>query len=328
MDMGTKQTRRKLLKKTGTALAASALAGSAPRRAAAQVLTTSAPGARPANEPFGYCLNTSTISGANLTIIEELEIASKAGYHAVEPWIREITDYQKKGGSLKDLAKRIVDLGLTIEDAIGFDEWIVDDDARRAQGMESLKLHMDIVAQIGGKRVAAPAIGAQKPTDPLIDLHKVADRYRAVLELGDKMGVQPLIELWGPSKNLHTLAEVAFVAIEVSHPKSSMLLDFYHLHRGGSDFVGLNQLNGAALHVIHANDYPDKPRESLIDANRVYPGDGVAPFGEIFRTLVDIDFHGFLSLELFNRDYWKLSPLKVAQTGLNKMKEVVKRSLG
>jgi sugar phosphate isomerase/epimerase len=187
---------------------------------------------------------------------------------------------------------------------------------------------MDIVAQIGGKRVAAPAIGANKATDPLIDLHKIAERYRAVLELGDKMGIQPLVELWGPSKNLHKLGDVAFVAIEASHPKASMLLDFYHLHKGGSDFVGLDQLNGASLHVIHANDYPDKPREDLTDAQRVYPGDGVAPFADIFRSLKNIGFRGYLSLELFNRDYWKLSPLKVAQTGLNKMREVVKKSLG
>ena len=69
--MGTKQTRRKLLKKTGTALAASALAGSTSRRTSAQVSAPAASCAetRPAGEPFGYCLNTSTIRGGNLTIV-------------------------------------------------------------------------------------------------------------------------------------------------------------------------------------------------------------------------------------------------------------------
>jgi len=32
------------------------------------------------NDPFGYCLNTSTIRGANLNIVEEVEIAAKTGY--------------------------------------------------------------------------------------------------------------------------------------------------------------------------------------------------------------------------------------------------------
>ena len=156
----------------------------------------------------------------------------------------------------------------------------------------------------------------------------MADRYRALLELGDKMGVQPLIELWGSSRNLNRIADVAFVALEANHPKASMLLDLYHLHKGGSDFLGLRQLNGAALLVIHTNDYPDLPLDQLTDAHRVFPGDGVAPLGDILRTLSSTGFRGFLSLELFNRDYWKQSPLKVAQMGIDKMRAVVKKALG
>ncbi|HWE04184.1 MAG TPA: sugar phosphate isomerase/epimerase family protein [Tepidisphaeraceae bacterium] len=317
------RSRRSVLGNAGVALAAASIAGVAPAKkvlaAAAEVTTSS--------EPFGYCLNTSTIRGGNLTLVEELDIASKVGYHAIEPWISEIHDYQKKGGSLPDLAKRVSDKGITIEDAIGFNEWIVDDDARRAAGMEAMKHDMDVVATLGGKRIAAPPIGANKPTDAPLDLARAAERYRALLELGDKMGVQPLVELWGSSKNLHRLGEVAFVALEAGQPNASMLLDLYHLHKGGSGFRTLGLLNGAALHVIHTNDYPDMPLEQLTDAHRVYPGDGVAPLGDIFRTLRDIGFRGFLSLELFNRDYWKQSPLKVAQMGIDKMRESVRKSL-
>jgi 2-keto-myo-inositol isomerase len=34
-----------------------------------------------------------------------------------------------------------------------------------------------------------------------------------------------------------------------------------------------------------------------------------------------------LSLELFNRDYWKQDALQVARTGLEKMRAVARRSL-
>src|SRR5688500_12084916 len=80
---------------------------------------------RPAGEPFGYCLNTSTIRGHNLSIIEEIDVAAEAGYEAIEPWIGKIDDYANKGGSLKDLAKRIADHGMSVESAIGFAQWIV-----------------------------------------------------------------------------------------------------------------------------------------------------------------------------------------------------------
>ena len=65
----------------------------------------------------------------------------------------------KKGGSLPDLKKRISDAGLTVEGAIGFAEWVVDDDARRAKGMERAKQEMDMMAQIGGKRYRRTSCG-------------------------------------------------------------------------------------------------------------------------------------------------------------------------
>ena len=53
---------------------------------------------RPANEPFGYCLNTSTIRGNKLDIVGVVNAASKAGFHALEPWINEIDAYTRVAG--------------------------------------------------------------------------------------------------------------------------------------------------------------------------------------------------------------------------------------
>jgi 2-keto-myo-inositol isomerase len=299
-------------------LAATSVAG-------AGLLAQPAAAAEPAMSTFRYCLNTSTLSGQKLDIVELVEITAKAGYHGIEPWIRELDEYVKKGGNLRDLGQRIKDRGLTVESAIGFPEWIVDDDIRRKKGLEEAKRNMDVVRQIGGARLAAPPAGATNIAN--FDLRKAAERYRALLELGDQMGVVPQLELWGFSQTLSRLGEVAHVAIESGHPKSCILLDVYHLYKGGSDFHGLRLLNGAAMHALHCNDYPAEPaRNAITDAQRVYPGDGVAPLKEILRTLKSIGFHGALSLELFNRDYWKQDPLTVARTGLEKMRAVVQES--
>jgi 2-keto-myo-inositol isomerase len=274
---------------------------------------------------FLYGLNTSTLMGQKLDIIEIVEIAAKAGYQAIEPWIRELDDHAKKGHDLKSLGQRIRDHGLRVESAIGFFEWTVDDDARRKKALEEAKRNMDLVQQIGGKRLAAPPAGATKDN---VNLLKVAERYRALLELGDQMGVVAEVEFWGPSQTLGRLGEAALVAIESGHPKACILADVYHLYKGGSQLTGLQLLNGSAMHVIHMNDYPaDPPRGSITDAHRVYPGDGVAPLKSILRDLRQIGFRGVLSLELFNRDYWKQDPLTVAKTGIEKMRKVVQESL-
>ena len=275
---------------------------------------------------FVYSLNTSTIRGQKIPIDREVAIAAKAGYDAIEPWISELEEFVQAGGSLRDLRRRIKEAGLRVESAIGFCEWIVDDEGRRKKGLEQARRDMDLVRQIGGKRIAAPPAGATNQAD--LSLEPITERYRALLEIGDKIGIVPQIEVWGFSRTLSRLGECAQAAIESGHPKACVLADVYHLYKGGSGFGGVHLLSAAALQVFHINDYPAKPpRAKITDADRIYPGDGVAPLTTLFRDLRRLGFRGVLSLELFNRTYWKQDALAVARTGLEKMRAVARASL-
>jgi sugar phosphate isomerase/epimerase len=283
---------------------------------------------QPAREPFGYCLNTSTIRGAALPIDRELEIAAEAGFQAVEPWIEEIEEFMSRGGKLPELRQRIGELGLVIAGAVGFAEWIVGDEGRRATGLERMARDMGLVAEIGGRFIAAPPIGAHQADQEKPSLGQVAERYAAILDLGQRSGVTPILELWGASRTLSRLSEVVFVATETADLGACLLLDSYHLYKGGSGFGGLRLLQGNALPVLHINDYPAIPdREQIDDSDRVYPGDGVAPLGELMRTLDAIGFRGFLSVELFNPEYWQHPPQEVARRAFEKTRDVVRLAL-
>jgi len=275
--------------------------------------------------PFRFCLNTGTLLGHKLKLEQEIEIAAKAGYEAVELWIEKINAFTQGGGSLQDMRKKIADVGLTVEDAISFPRWCVDDDAQRAQGLEQMKRDMATVAEIGARRIAAPPSGVS--SQPGLDLRKAAERYRAVLELGDQAGVPAVLEIWGASKNLSRLSEAAFVALESGHPKASILADVFHIYRSGASFDGLKLLSNRMIQVFHMNDYPaDPPRDQIKDRDRIFPGDGVAPLSQILRNLADIGGGQVLSLELFNPNYAKQDALVVAKTGLEKMKAAVAKT--
>ncbi len=303
--------RRQLLAGAATAVGALAAAGSSPLSASL-----------PEDGPFRYCLNTSTIRGQKLTIEEEVDIAGKAGYDGIEPWLNKLSRFQQAGGSLPDLRKRIEDAGLQVEGAIGFANWISNDDASRKQGLENAKRDMEIVTQIGGKRIAAPPAGA--PRDAGMDLYQVARRFASLVDLGNQMGVAPQLELWGFSKTLSRVGELLLVAAECGRDHVSLLPDVYHIYKGGSDFASLSMIRGEAINLFHMNDYPSSPtRETIRDADRVYPGDGTAPITRILRTIHANGFRGTLSLELFNPNYWKQDPQLVATTGLAKMKAAV-----
>ena len=299
--------------------------------AGAAVLAGGVSGYAQENKPkkkhnFTFCLNTSTIRQQNLGLMGEIETAAKVGFDGIEIWMRTLQQYIKDGGKAADVKKKASDLGITIEDSIGFAAWIVDDNAQRAKAMEQIKMEMDLLAQVGCKRIAAPPFGATNPPD--IDLRKAAERFYEVCDLGKQMGVLPQLELWGFSHNLHLFGETLFVAAESGHPDAVILPDVYHLRRGGSPFEALEMINGSKIQMFHMNDYPASVEKStLTDAMRVLPGDGDAPFDQILGILNKKGVPIALSLEIFNEDVWKMDATEACALGLKKMKDVVAKAI-
>ena len=274
---------------------------------------------------FRFCLNTATIQGQNLPLDKQIEVAHKAGYQGIEPWVRDVDKFRQSGGSLKDLAKKCHDSGLLVESAIGFPEWVVNDEGRRARSMETLKKDLEGLRDLGCKRLAAPPAGATKSID--IPLAVAAERFGFLAKVISQFGLVPMVEVWGFSTFLNRLGDAAYIATECRQP-ASILADIYHLYKGGSGFGSLGLFSGAAIQVFHVNDYPTSPSPAEItDAHRVYPGDGVAPYGSVISALASHAPDCVLSLELFNREYWKQDAFEVARTGLEKLKKVVAKSL-
>lgn len=309
-------TRRKILGTTAAATGAFMLPNWA--RAATQNSQTDTA----ESHSFTFCLNTSTIMGHNLDLVQQIELAAASGYDGIEIWINMLERYGKEGGKLSELRRRIDDLGIKVEDAIGFAQWISDDNDTRSKALEQAKREMDMLAQIGCHRIAAPPAGATRY--PGLDLSLAAERFRALVEIGVKMEVIPQLEVWGFSQNLFQLSQVLYVAAACGHPETRLLLDAYHLHKGGSDFDGLKLIRGDKMEIFHINDYPAEPdRKEIADKDRVYPGDGVAPLNQILQDLHKEKGTTVLSLELFNREYWAQPAEEVAKTGLAKMKACV-----
>ena len=279
----------------------------------------------PRPSPFRFGLNTSTISGQGLPIAQVVDLAARAGYQAIEPWTKELDAHVAGGKTLDDLGRRLKGGGLAVESVIGFFEWAVDDDARRQKALEDARRDFAKVKAIGGTRIAAPPFGATERAD--LDLRRVADRYRELCRVGREFGVVPEIEVWGFSKSITTLGEAVQVAVGSGVPEACVLADVYHLYKGGSDAAGLNLVAPRMLKVMHMNDYPAIDRPKIADSDRVFPGDGVAPLGSILRGLRDAGAEVVLSLEVFNRAYWKRDAGAVLAEGLAKMKASVAKAL-
>ena len=96
------------------------------------------------------------------------------------------------------------------------------------------------------------------------------------------------------------------------------------MYKGSGHLHGFEHFGAGRLGLVHVNDYPETPgRDTVTDADRVYPGDGLAPWDQIVQNLSAIGYQGMLSLELFNQRYWDQGPQATAREGLEKLKRCV-----
>ena len=272
---------------------------------------------------FRISLNTSTIRTYQLPVEQQIELCGAAGFDGIELWMSDIQKYLDRGGSLPDLARKLKDNRLILENMIGFAAWASDDEDERRKGQLQMQHDMELTAQLGGKYIAAPMMGVKRIERERLDDY--AQRYRQILDAGKSLGVVPLLEIWG-SGALYHLADALHIVVATGHPDANLLLDFYHLYRGGNSFDSLKLLNAARLPLFHINDYPaSPPREQLKDNDRVYPGDGVCPFPEIIPFLFQSGFCGAFSVELFNDGYCKQPIEQMLAITLDKTKRIFNR---
>lgn len=304
--------RRSFLASGAAALAAPALAG------VPQPKQDAAPERRyqRGRSPWPICLDTATIRPASL--LDKIKFAAQAGYDAIEPWEGEINDYEKSGGDLADLGKRIKDAGLFVPSVIGL--WNAIPPTREAfdASLVDSRRRMRQAAAIGAQHIQT----IPQPARPWreFDPFWAAARYRELLEIGlNDYNINPALVFVEFLEGARTLGQAAQVALDADHPKAKIIPDVFHMHIGGSGFNSLRRLRGDFIAIFQFNDAPpEPPKEKLEDKHRVYPSDGILPLTTCLRDLKEIGYRGCISLELYNPTYWESDLARVAEVGLEK----------
>jgi 2-keto-myo-inositol isomerase len=112
----------------------------------------------------------------------------------------------------------------------------------------------------------------------------------------------------------HVLREILDGANRAS---CGMLLDAYHLQRGGGIASGLRGVTAEELFVFQYSDVPVTPSAGVRrPVDRLAPGDGVVDWPALFARLDEIGYAGYLSYEAPNPAIWERSPYEIAVEGM------------
>jgi 2-keto-myo-inositol isomerase len=133
----------------------------------------------------------------------------------------------------------------------------------------------------------------------------VADYLRPVCAAAAEFGCRLAIEPLGGHALIPGCEEALAVIERAGQPNLGLMWDFFHYYKSNVPLETIRQIPLDKLWLVHVDDAPALPRETLRDPDRVYPGQGVLPLPHYFATLRKLGYTGPISVELFNQDYYQ-----------------------
>lgn len=254
------------------------------------------------------------------SLVEDIEIAGKAGYEVVEIRKDKMEQYLEKNAyaDLVDLMRRNGVRPYTIN-AIGMSTMQpADEEAKVLRTTEDFAAS---AAAIGCPWIVA-CPGGKTPEmswDEIISRSAVT--FGKMADIAWKHRVNLSFEFLGFGwSSIQTVSEAWAVVKEANRGNTGITIDTAHFYSGSSNLAEISALPREALAVFHVNDLVDKPKNEIGDYDRVMPGDGVIPLSAIVREVARIGYDGVASLEIFNHEFNEKNPLEIARTGLDAMK--------
>jgi 2-keto-myo-inositol isomerase len=117
--------------------------------------------------------------------------------------------------------------------------------------------------------------------------------------------------------------EALAIVAEGDHPNLGMMMDLFHYYKSGVPMEDIEAIPIEKLLIIHVDDCEDLPRAQLNDGHRLYPGLGVMPVKEMLGIVKRKGYKGYLSVELFRREYWEATPEQISREAKKHLDAVI-----
>jgi sugar phosphate isomerase/epimerase len=100
-----------------------------------------------------------------------------------------------------------------------------------------------------------------------------------------------------------------------------VLLDTYHLQRGGRPGAGFKDVPDEEIYYVQFSDVPDAPPNGPPPTDRLPPGKGLVQWAPLFQLLAAKNYRGFLSYEAPNPAHWQKPAADTAAEGASAARE-------
>jgi 2-keto-myo-inositol isomerase len=251
-----------------------------------------------------------------------LRIARDAGYNGVELRHADFMRCRKAGMSEEAVVKMVADANIKVA-VIGTESGVLfesGDELKRLLG--SLRYVSEKAVALGCD-VIMVSPGQNAPGG--IELSK--KNLKICAEITAEYGLKLALEFNSRHQVINTLAAGMDVINAVNMKNCGLLLDTYHLHCSRGNGASFKDIPVEQIITFQFSDAPPgPPSNTRMPVDRLPPGKGAAPFVEIFRTLMALNYQGYMSYEAPNPAQWNRPADVVAREGLELVRALLAKA--
>ncbi len=264
------------------------------------------------------CLSEATTMPG--TFAEDIDHFADAGCEAMEVWLTKLEKHLETV-SAADTKKHLEARGMTLAAAAYQGGLLLSQGEARKAHFDHFRKRLDICQ--------AFAIPTMLVVADFIDAVDQTALERAVVSLAQAAqwaaayGVTLALEFRGKNMFCSSLDTAIALVNQCGEPNVGVNFDFYHYYTGPSKLEDFDHLTVDRLAHVQLCDLGGVARELATDADRILPGDGDFRFEPILQRLRDLDYRGYVSLELMNPMIWRANPQQVAEIGITALRKTL-----
>jgi len=255
----------------------------------------------------GLALHTWTVDTTPLD--GALAAAKAAGFDAVElRWV-DFKRCEERGLSNAAVLDLVRASGLPVS-AMGVEYgWIFSVGAERERLFGTFKQACENAVALGCDMMMSAIGPGEAPAEVAVE------NIRRAGEIAAGFGRKLTLEYQFQHPVVRTLDILRDLIARAGQKNVGLLLDAYHLQRGGRPGRGFEDVPGSEIYYVQFSDVPATPPPSLPPVDRLPPGKGVVRWTDLLQLLAAKNYEGYLSYEAPNPVHWARPAVETATEG-------------
>lgn len=249
------------------------------------------------------------------TLREKIEAAAAAGFSGIEVFENDLLTFD---GTAQDVSRLVRDLGMEIVVLQPFRDFEGMPEPQRTRTFDRLERKFDLMQQLGTdlllvcSNVSPLSMGGISRAAE--DFHELGVR---AARRGLRAGFEALA--WG--RHISDYRDAWEVVRRADHPAVGIIVDSFHVFSRVHDLGALESIPEDRIFLIHLADAPLMKMDHLYWSRhfRCFPGQGEFPMVSFMRAVAVTQYHGPLSLEIFNDHFRAASTRQTAIDGRRSM---------